>query len=272
MRLNRLCNLEDWQDPGLRAVMCRVLPHFARDVRNYPDGHEHRKHWEYAHLVAGLEHLGVIHPSSWILSVAAGHEEPFYELTNHVRWVFAVDLYGTSEFSSREARETILMNPSAFARVPHNSRRLVVQYMNALDLRFEDGLFDGVFCLSSIEHFGGFENARKALGEMERVLRPGGIAAITTECIVNQQPPFDDPFMLLFTPELLDELSRSVEGLETVEPIDYSVTPASLGTVASQEDADQLARQGLTQYPHVVMERDGRYFTSAAVFFRKKAR
>lgn len=271
MRLNRLCNLEDWQEPDLQAAMRRVLPHFATGWQGFPIGYEHRKHWEYAHLLRGLEHLGVIRPDSWLLSVAGGCEEPAFELTNHVRWMFVVDLYGTSEFSGQEARRSILTEPSAFTYVPHNARRLVTQYMNALDLRFENDFFDAAFCLSSVEHFGGFDGARRALVEMARVIRPGGVAVVTTECIVNAQPEFDNPYLFLFTPKLLEELAGSVDGLTLVEPVDFSVSEASLATVASQPEAVELARQNITRYPHVVMEREGRYFTSAALFFRKAA-
>jgi len=64
----------------------------------------------------------------------------------------------------------------------------VVQHMNALDLRFEPETFDAVFCLSSIEHFGGEAAARHALAEMHRVAKPGGVVAITTECIIKRRP------------------------------------------------------------------------------------
>ena len=57
--------------------------------------------------------------------------------------------------------------------------------MDALDLRYEDGSFDAVYSLSSIEHFGGLDGVRRALAEQHRVVKPGGIVAFTTEVIVN---------------------------------------------------------------------------------------
>ena len=51
-----------------------------------------------------------------------------------------------------------------------NRRRLVVQHMDALDLRYEDESFDGIFSCGSIEHFGSLENVAVAAGEMARVL------------------------------------------------------------------------------------------------------
>jgi SAM-dependent methyltransferase len=268
-RLNRVCNIEDWEDGHLVATIRRLLPHFVRAYPGFPNNERHRKHWEYAHVVSGLEQLGAVRPDSWLLSVAGGHEEPAYELTNHARWVFLADIYGFGGFSGAEAQETVLTNPDAFATVPYNRNRLVVQYMNALDLRHEEGTFDGVFCLSSVEHFGGFEGAVKGLREIHRVLKPGGIAAITTECVVNGHPALDVPGLMLFTPDLIDKLTRSVGGLEPVGPVDFAITPASLATAYPLERAVKEAFAYHTEYPHIVVEMQGRLFTSVALFFRK---
>jgi SAM-dependent methyltransferase len=270
-RLNRLCNIEDWQDPEMVATIRRLLPHFARAFAGFPNSQEHRKHWEYAHVVAGLEQLGAVRPDSWLLSVAGGHEEPAYELTNHVRWMFLVDIYGVGGFKGAEAQETVLTNPDAFATVPYNRNRLVVQYMNALDLRYDESTFDGVFCLSSLEHFGGFDGAVQGLRQMHRVLKPGGVAAITTECIVNGAKVLDLPGLMLFTPALIDALSRSVPGLERVEPVDFSISAASLATAYPLERAMEDAKRFHTEYPHIVVEMQGRHFTSVSLFFRKTA-
>jgi SAM-dependent methyltransferase len=209
-RLNKLCELEDWQDQELVATMRRVLPYLAQSHPRWPQGGEHRKHWEYAHALNGLAHLGVLHPDAFVLSVAAGHEEPIYDLTNRVRWVFAVDIYGQGLFAGDEAQGTMLTNPDAYARCPHNRNRLVVQHMNALDLRFEDGTFDVVFCLSSVEHFGGLPAATQALREMHRVLRTGGVALITTECIVNEAPELELENLSLWAPHSVRTLAASV--------------------------------------------------------------
>ena len=269
MKLNRLCNLEDWQDPVLAAGIRRLLPHFDRAIPGFPHGYEHRKHWEYAHVVLGLEYLGAIHPDSWVLSVAGGHEEPAYELTNHVRWVFLVDIYGVGGFSGAEARDTVLSNPDAFATVPYNRNRLAVQYMNALDLRFEPGTFDAVFCLSSIEHFGGFDGAVAGLREIHRVLKPGGVGAITTECIVNGAPSLELPGLKLFTPDEVERLAHAVPGLVPVEPVDFSVSDASRAVVRPLGEVIEHAKIFHTEYPHIVIELEGRHFDSVALFFRK---
>jgi SAM-dependent methyltransferase len=50
---------------------------------------------------------------------------------------------------------------------------------DARSLRFEDGSFDAIACVSVIEHVAGDGDAR-AMEEMWRVLRPGGVLHLTT--------------------------------------------------------------------------------------------
>ena len=104
--LNKLCELEDWRVPARVAAMRRALPYFLDISPDYPAGMEHRKHWEFAQLLVGLEQLGALNPDGLVLSVGAGHEEPVYELTNRVRWVFATDIYGQGRFRRLEEKWT----------------------------------------------------------------------------------------------------------------------------------------------------------------------
>ncbi len=85
--------------------------------------------------------------------------------------------------------------------------------MDALDLRYEDATFDAVYSLSSIEHFGGMRGALDALAEKRRVLRLGGIAAMTTEVIVNGAPSLHEGNLFLFTPDELLHLCNAAPGL-----------------------------------------------------------
>ncbi|HYP15051.1 MAG TPA: class I SAM-dependent methyltransferase [Bryobacteraceae bacterium] len=267
--LNRLCQLEDFADPRIEAAIRAIHPDYLSTLPSYPRGYEHRKAWEYAQLMLGLESLDPLTPESLVLSVAAGQERPLYELTNRVKLVFATDIYGASDFSDYEAAGKMLADPDFFAPFPYNRNRLVVQYMNALDLRFEDNTFDLVFSLSSIEHFGGYEPARRSLQEMHRVCRPGGIVMITTECVFNGVHPPQISYLQLFTPRLMEIFANSVPGLEPVGPLRFDISDLTRSTVRNYDKAIDDRQRGIHEYPHVALELAGCHFTSFSLFLRK---
>ncbi len=266
---NKLCELEDWNDSEYSEAMRSILPYFLEMFPDYPNGYEHRKHWEYAQIFLGLRGLGALEPDAFILSVGSGNEEPVFYLTNFVRWVFATDIYGTGQFITKEADENMLTNPDFHGRCPYNRNRLVVQYMNALDLRFEENTFEAVYSSSSIEHFGGIEGAVKSLREIQRVLKIGGIAAITTECIVNGAPTLSQPGLELFTPQDIEKLRDAIQNLELIEPIRFDISERTLARPIKLAKAIADAQRGHTDYPHVILEMDGRLWTSISLFFRK---
>jgi SAM-dependent methyltransferase len=266
--LNKVCELDDWSDPGRVDAMRRILPNHAA-APGYPQGMAHRKHWEYAQLLGGLEALNAIGPEALVLSVGAGHEEPLFFLTNHVRWVFATDIYGKGSFRGGEGGARMIDDPDRFAPYPYNRNRLVTQWMSALDLRYEANTFDVVFSLSSIEHFGTREDIERSLAEMSRVLKPGGVLCVVTECIVNGTDDHWGRGVAVFSPRTLTELADGVPDVELVEPIDFSVSAETLATSYPLRSALQDARKGQVRHPHVVVSEWGREWTSASLFFRK---
>jgi ubiquinone/menaquinone biosynthesis C-methylase UbiE len=60
-------------------------------------------------------------------------------------------------------------------------------------VEFPSDSLDIVFSFSSIEHFGGegYSGALESPREMERVLKPGGIAIVAAEYIINNKNPPD---------------------------------------------------------------------------------
>lgn len=243
--LNKICEIEDWQGSEIASV-----------------GPVHRKHWERAQLMRALQASGRMRPDAWVLSVGAGHEPPIYQLTNHVRWVFATDMYETSGFG--EAEGTMLQNPDQFAGgIIYNPRRLVVQYMDARDLRYEDATFDIVFSLSSIEHFGGVDGGRKAMEEISRVLKPGGIVMLATEMLVDGSSHTSFPGLELFSPQSFLEMVN-VPGVSLWEPLSTACSPATLATVRSLDDLLAEAKRYEWKYPHIVIEHQGKAWTSVS--------
>ena len=248
--LNRFPNAADWVPGGALSDVLRGL--------NQPIC-IHRKAWEYALCVTGLRQLGVLGPQARGLGVGAGTEPVLYLFANEVAHVVATDLY---ESPDHEGTPDMLERPADFAPFPYREDRLEVLRMGGDDLAFEDGSFDFVFCLSSLEHFGSRDVQRRSLDEMIRVLRPDGVACIITELILTGHEHHE-----YFTWEQLDEMflhhphARLVGG----EP-DLRI---------SQSHVDYPVHMGRTQNqnasPHIVLDLDGMLWTSFSMFLQKLA-
>jgi len=278
---NKACELEDFRDPALSALI-RDL--FAHDVERFgaafPAGREYRKYWEVAMAARSLRDLGALGPGAELLGVGAGSEPTIFWLTRHARRVFATDLYLEGADWADSANAGMLTHPQDFYLGEWYPRRLVVQHMDGRDLAYEDACFDGVFSCSSIEHFGDLDDVRRALQEICRVLRPGGIAVLSTELRLAGPPP-GLPDVLMFD---LDQLQTLLDGLgcEVVDPLDVRVSPATRATVVPFADAaadvrahtechGRLRFDALTwsRYPHIVLEQDELVWTSVNLTLRR---
>lgn len=67
------------------------------------------------------------------------------------------------------------------------------------------------------------------------------------------------------------DVCESIPGLALVEPIDFSVSPRTRSTVLSLSDAVANSYNQEPDYPHIILEHQGRLFTSVSVFLRISA-
>ena len=261
---NKVCELEDFSDETLVRYIREIYPHHVAASPSFPAGHEARKLWEVAQASRTLTELGALHDRAEILGVAAGLEATIFWTTNHARRVFATDLYaepgGWEDFAPR----SMLTNPGEHSPCPWRERRLVVQHMNALDLRYEDHSFDGVFCSSSIEHFGALPDVRRALAEMCRVLKPGGVATLSTEFRIAGPGP-GLPGTLIFDGDELLNLIVKPFPWELVEPLDLRISQPTLATETRVSDFCA----GDCRHPHIVLAENDVVFTSVHLALRK---
>ena len=225
----KLCELEDFEHAELRAVIRDVFSD-ARDDREYPTGREHRKAWEIAMTVRALRDLGAVRADAEILGVGAGREATIFWLTRHAKRVFATDLYlAADHWSLSDSTVEMLIDPGQATEMDWDPQRLVVQHMNALDLRYENESFDAIFSSGSIEHFGSLEDIRRGVEEMFRVLKPGGVAAISTEFRLDGPPP-GMPGTVLFDEAQLREVVVDGVGWELAAPLELSISEETLTT------------------------------------------
>ena len=286
VQLNRAINVEDFADPTVRDVVREVFAYDVERHPGFPQGREHRKHWEVAMAVLALREGGALRPDAEILGIAAGDEATSFWLTNHVRRVWATDRYADAGIWDVNAPTSMLSDPGSHWPGPWNPRRLVVQHADALALPYEDESFDGIFSSGSIEHFGGLEQVAQAMDEAFRVLRPGGICSISTEFLLRGDPLALAEQMIMFTPELIEAVVVGDRGWSLMTPPDWSVSEATRATEvlaaevvaelnehASRHDGEQRLHEiALSSYPHAVMRVGDHVFTSVHVALRKPER
>ena len=282
----KLCDIRDFDDERLLAVVGDILP--ERDPRT----HVERKVWEFATLAMFLEDTGRLTEDTQALAVGAGDERIVFWLANRLGGVVATDIYGEGSFAGREAKPSMLEDPAAHAPFPYREDRLEVRWADARELPFPGESFDVAFSLSSFEHFGAPGDIARAAAELGRVLRPGGHAFVVTECFARRHPlnaaPVDFAVRLatlgrkrriatprrravvveVFTPRELERLIVAPSGLELMQPLDLSLSPASWDNLTVSDERGLHPRSG-DYWPHVLLQSDRSVYTSVALPLRK---
>jgi SAM-dependent methyltransferase len=263
LNLNKLCHLEDFQNRELRQALSEIQ-------KLNPMGLIHRKDWEWAMGIIAMQRLGKLNKRCSAIGIGSGTEViPFY-LANKVNHVYATDLYNAGNWSAA-APTDFPENPKKYAPFPYREDALTIMRMDGTKLEFPSETFDIAFSFSSIEHFGGknHSGALKSAREMERVLKPGGIAVIATEYIINNKEHYE--FFNRRT--IFSDLINKVESLRLVEPIDFRLSAQTLDTVLDFFTIDvnwnKFDDDFKRQHPLIVLRARDLLFTSIILVFSK---
>ena len=257
MRLNKPCELEDFADPAAASLIRAMEGDLVEIYPDYPYGREHRKSWEGQQIVRGLSILGALEPQNGLLFANSGHERSVFQLTNHVRQVVAADIYGDPETGTCDP---FLLDPGRFARQPYRARRLVPRNMDPRYLAFDDDSFEVVVLQRVTEH---------SLLEAERVLRAKGFAAFSIELAIDGGEAFEAAGVPVHDLASFRRLVSAAAGLVLVQDLQTTVSEATYATAIPLDEALEAARSGQARFPHLVMEHQGRRFTTATAFLRK---
>ena len=267
---NKPCELEDFADPTLAAILRDLYPQEAqRRGPGFPRGFEHRRMWEAAMSVRALQDFGALRPDAEILGAGAGMgATPFY-LTGHVRRVVATDLYlaprGRDDMSPR-----MLTAPESFCPFPFERDRLIVQHMDGRLLRFPDASFDAVFSANAVEHLGDLKAVAQAAFEMGRVLKPGGVLALAAEYRISGPPGgHGHAERLLLSLEELRRYVLEASGLEPVDELQADLSERTLTTRPSEHQTPALDGKPL---PYLITVQDGYVSGSVHLALRKTGR
>jgi SAM-dependent methyltransferase len=261
LHFNKLCHIEDWDNPWLRLVLRAV------QEKNRIGHIIHRKYWEWALGVLASSLSGLLSPKAVVLGLGAGHEIPIYFFTKFAKCVFATDIYGKGKFTQHEADEIMMLIPELYAPFPFYKERLVIEFMDMLNLRFPNNSMDIVFCFSSIEHLPTIKDKKRAFSEMLRVAKPGGLIVLTTEYIINPTKKDISSQVEAFSKKEIEEVFLSQKEALPLDAIDYSISEKTLKTRQPFS-----AEQGTPDpaLPHIVLQNQDVIFTSIFLGFWKK--
>lgn len=273
--LNKVCELGDFAEGPTRETIREVFAHEVdRFGPGFPERVAYRKHWEVAMAIRALrEGLPADRPAR-VLGVGAGNEPTLFWLTQHAT-VHATDLYLDPSGWTESANASMLTEPGGHWPGPWSRQRLVVQHMDARDLHYEDESFDAVFSSSSLEHFGTDVEIGRALDEMCRVLRPGGICSLSTELRFAGDRTGLPDIRIFSEAELLDLVLEAARPWALTSTFDGRVSAATRRAAVPFEEAAadvraHVARYGTVRfhalefstYPHVALSVDELVWTS----------
>jgi SAM-dependent methyltransferase len=269
-----LPSVHHFQDDALAKILAESFADWLPDGRGWRPPTVDRKFWEVAMAVRTLSDHGALRDDSEILGVGAGREWTNFLLTSRCRRVFATDLYLDPGTWDNTASIEMLTAPERLFSGDWNPERLVVQHMNALDLRFADACFDGIFSSSSIEHFGDHSAIRRAAEEMCRVLRPGGVCSISTEFRLAGPQGFTFPDTYAFTVNELADILVAGLDWDLIGDLDLHLDDetGSVEVEFAEAAADiEAGHPRYSTYPHLILRNYEHRWTSVHLALKKRA-
>ena len=214
MKFCKVSDVVDWQNADFQSTA---------SLLRLSD--KNRKIWEFIQVYRGLESLGVLNSEAKGLGLGVGTEPLIYAFTNVCKEITATDLYDSQTWTTAAVSLDEVYTKSF---IPYRQDRLVVRNMSMTDIEYPDESFDFVWSCCAIEHVNNFKELHRIYQEISRVLKPGGVAALTTEFNATNLTVYEPN--MLFTDQYWIEhwftgSNPVVQGLELLDQPDLSITP-----------------------------------------------
>jgi SAM-dependent methyltransferase len=233
-------------------------------------GVSNRKQWEVEMALQTLRDAEVTGPDALILGAGAGIERTIFELANaqDSRFVFATDLYiQPGEWIKQAGGPEFLVNPAQFAKkVVCNSNQIIPRHADMRSLPFDEKTFDGIFSSGSIEHVGGWKDIAQAAKEIGRVLKPGGVASLSTEWKLAGDG-WGWGNVRLFDEESILRYIIEPSGLELIDPLDTEFD----GDINHYVVLSDIVLKGASSQGYGLLKEHDFLFTSVHLALRKPA-
>lgn len=226
-----------------------------------------------------FDDFGVTRPGALICGVGAGAGPTTFALADSGCIVFPTDRYLEVTPRSDVAPASMMVRPSQYTRRPFARGSVVPVHSDPRALGLPSNFFDGVFATAEVGRLGSLNALAAAVEEICRVLKPGGVATLTAEFLLegpNGADGFDDSVLLL-TPDLIQRYVVTPSGMEVIDPPTFEISSRTYDSRAVLQDFNSTVGHGRTLeqkknvYPNLVIFHDGFLFCPIHLTLRKPA-
>jgi len=278
MNYSKVIDLKDFESSHLRPFLEQFaaveMKRFGiKDTKVIPDS----KHWECAMAMSAFEEFGLIKERNTFAGIGAGTELTTFFLASRGCITFPCDRYMENTPWSDVSPIGMMLEPQWYSELKFPWGHVIPVNTDARKLRLPSSFFDGIYSSGSIEHFGSLAAVAAATQEIARVLKPGGLASISTEFRLEgpEDRPWFDNNCILFTPQLIDDYIIKPSGLTLVGDLEITPSDETFYTRRRLVDFLGAARsiQSLTDkeaaYPNLVLYHEGFLFCSVHLLLKK---
>ncbi|MBI2743040.1 MAG: class I SAM-dependent methyltransferase [Chlamydiales bacterium] len=278
MKFTKTIDVEDFQSaelkPYLQAIADEEMAFFG--IEN-PGITCDSKNWETAMALRAFGENDLLKEGKLFAGIGAGIERLTELLASRGALVFPTDRYLEPTFRSDAAPSGYMISPKSFSSFCSHPKNIIPVHSDPRSLNLPSNLFDGVYSLGSIEHFGSLDAVEAASHEIARILKPGGIASISTEFFLEGpagRSSFDEN-CILFTPEMIEKHIIRSSGLESLGTPNNRPSAQTFGTRRVLTDFLKSSKSAKTfldkvdAYPNLVLYHDGFLFCSVHILLKK---
>jgi hypothetical protein len=207
-----VCRTDELETPEFR-VLCTEF----REPAVY-----HRKQWEFCYIARVLQERGMLAPGKRGIGFAVGREPLTAYFAKCGAEILATDLDPNAESGVVEGWQSSHEHAANAAEVnernicPADQFARLVKFAYVDMNRVPDGLngYDFLWSACAVEHVGGLDLSKRAVVNMMKCLKPGGIAIHTTEynCVSNFETT-ETGYNVIYRKKDLEELGEMLRGL-----------------------------------------------------------
>jgi ubiquinone/menaquinone biosynthesis C-methylase UbiE len=248
--------LLDWGEMNLEP-MSKAAQELGFDPRDAD-----RKIWEKSAVLYAVRSLGFLDRKMKGLGIGVGTESLPFFFSRFCEKIVGIDRYESKVWESAGMSvEDAYENPP----VPYDRDRLVFLDCDMRSLDFQDEEFDFIWSVSAVEHVDTTDEYVKTFLEMSRVLKPGGVAFITTEWNLVPRNPVYTRGLIVLDKVLYPWLIAHIGNMKPVKKLNPD-QPRNIDHVMAVRFRDSLGR---TTRPCINVLSGGSFITPVFLVFRR---